>query len=223
MFRMAKPFSGMMTMVYHKFPLLVTPLLVGCSLLACARVARSQDSQDQPQSVADAARRAREEKKNASKPSTKPGKVITDDDLSKTASSAQGVNVGGPPKLETQPPSDSAVVATEAADQAAESGNPKKGDSPEIVKIKEDLAKAEKDLDLAQRELALDQDSFYSNPDYSHDRAGQTKLADEQQDINNKKQRIEELKTQLAALQEAEARKKAASAQKSSAAPAQPQ
>jgi hypothetical protein len=180
--------------------------LLACGLWVLTSSAQPQDPQSQ--SVADAARRARQDK-SSSKPGSRPSKVITDDDLSSTAKSAEGVNVGAPPKLETQPPSQSAVAATEAADQVADSGKAdvKKGDDPEIAKAKEDLAKASKELDLLQRELALDQDTFYSNTDYVHDRAGQTKLADEQQQINVKQQEVNALKTRV---QELEAKKKPA-------------
>jgi hypothetical protein len=178
--------------------------LLACGLWVLTSSAQRQDPQSQ--SVADAARRARQDK-NSSKPTSRPSKVITDDDLSSTAKSAEGVNVGAPPKLETQPPSQSAVATTEAADQVADSdtAHVKKGDDPEIAKAKEDVAKASKELDLLQRELALDQDTFYSNTDYVHDRAGQTKLADEQQQINLKQQEVNALKTRV---QELEAKKK---------------
>jgi protein subunit release factor A len=53
--------------------------------------------------------------------------------------------------------------------------------------------------------LSLDQDTFYSNTDYVHDKAGQTKLADEQQQINVKQQELDVLKARL---QDLEARKK---------------
>jgi hypothetical protein len=184
-------------------------------LAACGR------SQEAPgQSVADAARQARTEKKSAKSSSTRASKVITDDDLSSRSKPSDAVNVGAAPKLETQPPSKSAVAAVEAADQAAESGGAKKGEDPEITKAKEQVAKAAKELDLLQRELALDQDTFYSNADYAHDKAGQTKLADEQQQINAKQQELSELKAHL---QELEARKKATGSQSSTSASAPPQ
>src|SRR5262245_15576187 len=90
--------------------------LAAWGLLMLARPARTQDSQGQ--SVAEAARRARQDKKT-SKPASRASKILTDDDLSRAAKSAEGVNVGAPPKLETQSPSESAVAATEAADQIA--------------------------------------------------------------------------------------------------------
>jgi hypothetical protein len=203
------PILGKTMMLLRKLPRLTASVLATCGFLALARSGRPQDSP--PQSVAEAARRAREDKKTAPKPSTKSSKVITDDDLSSTAKSAQGVNVGAPAKLETQPPSEAAVAATEAADQAADSGKAdvKKGDDPEVTRVKEQVAKVSKELDLLQRELSLDQDTFYSNTDYVHDKAGQTKLANQQQQINVKQEELSGLKAHL---QELEARKKPAPA-----------
>jgi hypothetical protein len=186
-------------------------LLIVALALFPGAVARPQDSQDQQtQSVADAARRAREQKKNAAKSASK---VITDDDLDtkKLKPGAEGLNVGSPPKLDTQPPSPAAVASAEAADQAAgkESG-PKAGEDPGIARLKERIAQVQKELDLLQRGLALDQDSYYSKPDYSNDKAGKAKLDAEQQQINEKQQELDSLKTRLAALQELQDRKKAA-------------
>jgi hypothetical protein len=191
---------------------LAAPLIVACSLFPRVAAAQSQDSQtQQTQSVADAARRTREEKKNA----TKSSKVITDDDLVKTPKpGAEGVNVGAPAKPDAQPPSPASVAGTEAADQAAVSPSKdsakKTGEDPEIAKLKAQIGQIKKELDLVQRELALDQDTYYSNTDYAHDTAGKAKLAAEQQQINDKQQQLEGLKTRLAALQELEGRKKKA-------------
>jgi uncharacterized coiled-coil protein SlyX len=191
------------------------PLIVACSLLPRAATALSQDSQtQQTQSVADAARRARQDKKNAA---AKSSKVITDDDLDKTPKpGAEGLNVGAPPKSDSQPPSPAAVAAAEAADQPATSttkdSSKKAGPDPEITKLKGQIAQAKKELDLLQRELALDQDTFYSKMDYAHDTAGKAKLASEQQQIDDKQQQLEGLKTRLAALQELQERDKNAAA-----------
>ena len=98
-------------------------------------------------------------------------------------------------------------AAVESADQAAASSgdSAKKSEDPEITKLKEQVAQVAKDLDLLKRELVLDSDTFYSNTDYVHDKAGQTKLANEQQQINAKQQELDELKARL---QDLEARKK---------------
>jgi hypothetical protein len=193
---------------------LAVPFIAAC-ILVLGAAARPQDSQDQQtQSVADAARHARDQKKAAAKST----KVITDEDIDKKnlKPGAEGLNVGAPPKLDTQPPSPAAVAAAEAADQAADSAAKepakKAGEDPEIGGLKGQIAQAAKELDLLQRELALDQDEYFSKPDYVSDKAGKAKLDAQQRQINDKKQDLEGLKTRLAALQELEGRKKSAPA-----------
>jgi hypothetical protein len=194
---------------------LSVPLVAACMLLLCS-AARSQDSQDQQApSVADAARHAREQKKTAAKSS----KVVTDEDMEakNPKSGAEGLNVGAPAKLDSQPPSPAAVATAEVADQAAASAGTdsakKTGESPEIARLKGQIAQAAKTLDLLQRELALDQDEYFSKPDYANDKAGKAKLDGQQRQINDKKEDLEGLKTRLAALQELEGRKKSAPAE----------
>ncbi len=189
---------------------LAVPFIAACILVPCAS-ARPQDSQDQPaESVADAARHAREQRKA----STKSTKVITDEDIEskKVKPGAEGLNVGAPAKLDTQAPSPGAVAAAEAADQAPDSAAKepakKAGEDPAIAEMKEQVARVAKDLDLLQRELALDQDEYYSKPGYSSDKDGKTKLDGEQRQVNDKKQELEGLKTRLAAMLELEGRKK---------------
>jgi hypothetical protein len=192
---------------------LTVPFIAACVLIPVA-AARPQDSQDQQnQSVADAARRTREQKKAAA---AKSSKVITDEDIDtkNIKPGAEGLNVGAPPKLDTQPPSPAAVAAAEAADQAADSAAKepakKSGEDPAISGLKGQIAQATKELDLLQRELSLDQDEYFSKPDYANDKAGKVKLDAQQRQINSKKEDLEGLKTRLAALQELESRKKSA-------------
>jgi len=200
-------------------------LAVGVSLPIAAR-AHSQDAQQQSgsqdSSVAGAARRSREKKKNPSNPA-KSTKVITDDDLDKRNFSPgnEGLNVGSSPKLETEPPSAQAVATAEAADSSTEQDAKDAAEQDrQIAKLKLQIADAEKDLDLDKRQLALDQDSYFSNPDYSHDAAGKTRLQDEKQQIDSKQQDIERLKTKLAAQEELKSHRKPARTQ---AAPQQTQ
>src|SRR6202171_909104 len=118
--------------------------VVGISLPVAA-LAQSQDasqqSASQSSSVADAARRNRDQKKNSAKSS----KVITDDDLDRHVfkPGQAGFNVMAPPQLETEPPSAEAVAAAEAADIASD-GDPTAQDS-EIARLKLQIAQAEKD------------------------------------------------------------------------------
>jgi len=177
-------------------------------MLPAAAFAQSSDAQ----SIADAARRSREQKKNAAKSS----KVVTDDDISPSQlkPGQEGLDVGASPKLETEPPSPSAVAAAEAADNAAATPGPAEAANPandrELAELKAQLVQAQKELDLAQREFALDQDTHLSTPDYEHDSAGKAKVNADKQKIDEKQQAVDRLKTRVAALQELKARAKSA-------------
>jgi hypothetical protein len=183
---------------------------------------QSQDQQSsdaQTQSIAEAARRSRQSAKN----STKPSRVITDDDLDReyTKPGAQGLTVDAPPKLEVQPPPPDAVAEAAAKLSAPPDPAvvPTPSDDPEIAGLKESIADAEKDAELARRELALDQDTLYSNPDWEHDTAGKAKLAALQQQINDKQQAIDRMKTRLAALEELQKKKRGPSKRETTPAP----
>src|SRR6267143_298796 len=200
----------------------VAALLGGGFCLPIATLAQSQDAQaqqsaSQDSSVADAARRARDQKKNAAKSS----KVITDDDLDRHEFKPVkgGFNVGAAPQLETVPPSPGAVAAAEAADNASGEEGQKEAaaQDADIAKLKVQITQGEKDLDVQRRQLALDQDSYLSKTDYAHDTAGKSNLDNEKQQINDRQEANERLKTRLAALEELKshrkpARKKAAPA-----------
>ncbi|HEX8880727.1 MAG TPA: hypothetical protein VF749_11890 [Candidatus Acidoferrum sp.] len=156
---------------------------------------QSQDSQ----SVAEAARHAREKKKD----SAKPAKVITDDTLDVKKQDVQSA-VAEEPKI---------AGAPEAANQSANgTANPAAGDAKtqaandeklkkEVAVVKERLKDALGDLDLLQRENRLDQDIYYSQPNFAGDTAGKQKLDDEQQKMSDKRQEIDRLKAKLADLQ----------------------
>jgi hypothetical protein len=185
------------------FLCLLVMAVAACFLLASAAPRQEQD-QSQTDSVAEAARKAREKKKAA----TKSPKVISDDDLDRRnfQPGQEGLNVGASPKLETEPPSPEAVAAAEASD--AEAAKKAADEDAELARLKERLVDGEKDLDLAKRTLALDQDAYLSKPDYANDTAGKAKLDDEKQGINDKQQDVEKLKTRVSALEELKAHRK---------------
>jgi hypothetical protein len=210
-------------------PLRVIAALLGTGVtLPIATLAQSQDAQAQQSapsdaSVADAARRARDQKKNAAKSS----KVITDDELDRHEfkPGKAGFNVMAPPQLETEPPSAEAVAAAQAADEDAE--KEAAAQDADIASLKLKITQAEKDLDVSRRQLALDQDSYLSKTDYAHDTVGQSNLDSERQQINDKQAQIERLKTRLAALEELKShrkttRKKATPAPQNENSPATP-
>jgi hypothetical protein len=184
-------------------------------LLAFAQPQGAQTQDSQNQSVADAARRAREQKKAAAK---QPAPVITDDTLKRSAPDAQAANAPSPaPTSEVapaaalvpaKPPADSssapdANAAPVPAEQPAPAAQAEKKakDSAELAALKQQLAEAQKGLELLQRDLSLQQDTYISNPDHSHDAAGKAKLDDALQQITSKQQAVDALKAQLAALQ----------------------
>jgi hypothetical protein len=190
-----------------RFGMRIRVLLVAAMAMAVPQFwasagARAQAT-DNSNSVADAAKQARERQKDAA--SAK--KVITDDDLSpaQLKPGDEGLKTAAP-QLETEAPSPAVVAADEAADKKAEKSpadNPLKAtDSAKVAAMKEELAKAEEELKLSQREAALDQDTFYSNPDFQHDTAGKEKLADLQQLISNNQQKVDDLRARLAAMQD---------------------
>jgi hypothetical protein len=197
-------------------PLRVMAALLGAGVcLPVATLAQSQDAQAQQSAapsatVADAARRAREQRKN----SAKSTKIITDDDLDRHVfkPGRGGFNVGAPPQMETEPPSAEAVAAAEAADKASDEDLQKEAaaQDADIARLKLQITQAEKDLDVLRRQFALDQDSYLSKTDYAHDTAGKKNLDKEKQQINDRQEEVERLKTRLAAQQELKSNRKPA-------------
>jgi hypothetical protein len=196
------------------------PTLLMAALVPAA-VAQSQDSD----SVADAARRARDQKKAQTAP--KPAKVFTDDDIKPpspelppavqtAAAPVDSIPGTEPGRIKTVPAASSeADKAPSTGDTSADSTAPgvvkptpapeaPAGPDPkvlqEIADLKVSIKSAASDLDLLQRELALQQDTFYSNTDYAHDTAGKAKLDDMRQQISDKQAELEKLKAHLAEL-----------------------
>jgi len=173
------------------------PAVLSATLLAAVAFAQSQDTQ----SVAEAARRARAQKKN----SEKPAKVITDETLEVKkgdvqSAAAEQLRVPGSQETPAQP------GAANAPAQGAKTASEDKvrGALKERVELKEKIKEALSDLDLLKREYQLDQDSFYSSPDYANNTSGKAKLDAMKQQIVDKQQDLDRLKEQLAALPEAQ-------------------
>jgi hypothetical protein len=179
----------------HRIPLrLALPVVLAATLLPAAALAQSQDTQ----SVAEASRRARAQKKNTEK----PAKVITDETLvvkkgDVQSATAEQLRIPGSPETPTPTPADAA--------NAQGSKNPSEDEKvraalKERVALKEKIKDAQSDLDLLHREYQLDQDSFFSSPDYAKNTSGKEKLDAMKQQISNKQQELDELKVRLAAL-----------------------
>src|SRR5260370_38398373 len=149
---------------------LAVPLLAA-TLLPSAAFAQSQDSQ----SVAEAARRARAQKKNTEK----LPKVITDETLDVKKGDVQNATaeqpkIPGTPETSAQPAAGAAASAQGGAPSDASAAQPPKSASEdaraalkERVVLKEKIKEAQSDLELQQREYRLDKETFYSTPNYS--------------------------------------------------------
>ena len=172
---------------------LAVSVVLASALLPAAGFAQSQDS------VAEAARRARAQKKNAEK----PAKVITDETLEVKkgdvqSAAAEQLRMPGTPETPAQPtPANAPSSAAQNEKKASEDEKLAK----ELAALKEQIKQAQSDVDLAKREQALQQDTYFSNPDYVHDTAGKAKLDALKQQITDKQQELDRLKARLAELQ----------------------
>ena len=182
---------------------LALPVILSAALPPAFAFAQSQDNQ----SVAEASRKARAQKKNAEKPT----KVITDDTLNVKkedvqSATAEQLRIPGSPDAQPAPGAANAQAGNAATGPSTQDSSNVSADEKaraalkERVALKEKIKEAESDLDLLQREFKLDQDSFYASPDYARNTAGKEKLDALKQQISDKQQELEQLKAKLAAL-----------------------
>jgi transglutaminase/protease-like cytokinesis protein 3 len=148
-------------------------------------------AQDDTTSVADAARRARQQKQSAAK----PAHVIDNDAIppSPAASAAPSSDSGSAAPAETA--SSSAVAPKSGTDTAKE-----EKEKAEIEALKQQVADKKAKADLQRREMSLAQDSYLSNPEHENDKAGKEKLESMQSDLTQAQAELTELQAKLAAL-----------------------
>ncbi len=171
---------------------LTLPAVLSVTLLPAAAFAQSQDSQ----SVAEAARKARAQKKNTEK----APKVITDETLDVKKGDVQSATAEQP-RMPGSPEAPAQPAAAAAPGTPASPAAKDQKESKEVADLKVKIKRAQDDLDLLQREQSLENDSYYSQTDYAHDTAGKAKLDDLKQQVTDKQQELERLKTRLAELQ----------------------
>jgi hypothetical protein len=175
---------------------------------AAARPLDKQQTSDQqqPASIAEAARRTREQKKSHPQAThswdndnipTNPNEVSV---VGSTAApppdeNARADNAAGAPagaqNAGAAPPSGDA--AKEANDQAAVRA--------ELDRAKDHLKTLTADLDILSRQYTLDQQQYYSKPNYSSDRDSQERLNKEQSDVEAKRQEVAEAQKKVDELQ----------------------
>src|SRR6266403_174603 len=177
---------------------IIFAVLCLAGLPACAQ-SQSSWQQSGRDPVADAARKAREDKKNAAKPK----KVYTDDDVKPASAAAAAAAASAAP---------SGAAATGAAgSQKANDGEAKEDPNSETAwrkRFKEQrdkLAKAETELDVLQRESQKSQLEYYPDPQKALSEQNtrkeinekMAKIAAKQQEIAQLKQRLEDLEDRL--------------------------
>lgn len=174
-----------------------------------AGMPKAQAQTDQQVSVADAARRSREQKKDASKPAA----VITNDTLEPAPSAAPAAATAAQPNATSAAPSQNLAVTAApdatASSQAAASSAPAASPAPEetpqekaavqseLKALKQQIAEMQLQVDLVQRALSLANDDFYSRPDFSKDEDGKAKLDALKAELTEKQQALADLKAKL--------------------------
>ncbi len=188
-------------MLKRKFVYPFVTFSIACVLLtglSGATLAQSQG--DSAPSVAEAARRAREQKKAAAK----PVRTLTNDDL--PAAPVSGANAAEA-QVNSAKAEDNAAATNDANQAQAAPVNDEKTkeknaeNAAALERAKKELAQAEHDLDVTQRKAALDSDAYYSKPDFANDKDGKANLDAETQQISDKKLAVETLKARVAELQ----------------------
>jgi hypothetical protein len=181
--------------------LLASPLAI-----PLAAFAQSQDSSQSSQDpLAAAARRAREEKKDA----PKAAKVWDNDNIPSTPGT---VSVVGESSGENSAASDQNAAPDQQQgqqdQQAANANAPtplddkeKAAKAAELDADKQQLESLKKDIDILQRKLVLDQQMYYIKPDYASDKAGAAALKDEQDQFDAKQQQVADLQKKIDQLQ----------------------
>lgn len=163
-----------------------------------------QQPQQQTDSIADAARRSRELKKEQAKPAkvwdndtlpTKPGGVnvvgqsAPSNDASRTPPAAKAQVAGGAPEAG-------------AAKSSEKSAKDVKALQASIAAAKEQLQSVKTELDILQRKYSLDSQMYYSKPNYATDTDGAAKLADEKSQIDAKQQEVDAAQKKVNQLEE---------------------
>lgn len=180
-------------------------IVAGLCLIGMSSYAQESSSQQTGDPVADAARKAREEKKNAQKSK----KVFTDDDVKHSGSASEK-------------PADTAGATTQATSssegaQKAESATKKEDSTPQEDPNSEKawrkrfseqhakIARAEKELDILQRELEKSQVQYYSDPQKAlteqNTRAEvnekTAKIAEKKKELDQLHQELDDMEAQL--------------------------
>jgi len=159
--------------------------------------------QEQQVSVAEAARRARAQKKTPAK----PAKVFTDDELARNkpaSTSAPADTAGTPEEAATKKPGEEGAGAKSAGKEAG--GGDAKDEKywrARFQQAHENLARAEKELDVLQRESSKAQLQNYDDPNKAmQEQYARKEINDKLAQIEAKKKEIEDLRNSISKLED---------------------
>jgi len=170
-------------------------------------MASAQQQQPPPQqadSIAEAARRSREQKKEQ----PKPAKVWDNDTM---PTKPGGVNVVGPSSPSSDasgnPPAANAQAAASAPEASAAKSGEKSGKDikalqASLAAAKDQLQAVKTELDILRRKFNLDSQMYYGKPNYVADTEGAAKLADEKSQIDAKQQEVDTAQKKVSQLEE---------------------
>jgi hypothetical protein len=198
----------MNSLTWRKAGVYVLVALPALSLGGIAVIAQQQDASQQPavDPVADAARKAREQKKEA----PKPKKVYTNEDLGSgggpaapAATSSAGASTNPNTKTKENPEgqADGGKVPTDKT-----AGGGKTDEEKWRTLFREERAKlalAEKELDILQREAQKAQTQYYSDPQKAmNEQLHRTEINEKDSQIAQKKQEVAQQKQKISDLED---------------------
>jgi hypothetical protein len=172
--------------------------LAASSLSAQPQSGSQQSSQQSDDPVADAARKAREQKKDQ----PKPKKVYTNDDIPQAPRSSEPPAAAAPSDAQGAP-----AQVTSAQDAAAPDAAGKNDEQTWRKRFKaqhEKIARVEKELDILQRESEKAQLQYYADPQKALSEQNTRKdIGEKNAKIAAKKKELDDLKQGLSDLEDA--------------------
>jgi hypothetical protein len=191
------------------YVLIAVPMVGVAGIAAIARQNQDAAQQQGVDPVADAARKARQQKKDA----PKPKKVFTNEDVSTappTSANSHAVSPSTSTSPATDAPKDTAASGPAGSgDGAAGNKSAAPAKSAEATwrdKFREErakLAEAERELDILQREAQKAQVQYYSDPQKAMSEQYNRKDVNEKDTkIAAKKQEIEQIKQHIADMED---------------------
>ena len=170
-----------------------TIALLLAAAISYSPMALAQSSQQD--SVAEAARRAREQKKAAARPAP----VITDDTFKPAPAKPEVQTPSADAPATSTAPADSEQTQSAAANKTPDAAREAARKKAELAALKQQVEDKQKEVDIAKREFGLESETYYSKPDFSHDREGKARLDAMQTALKQQQDELATLKAKLAA------------------------